>query len=66
VEQKLYRGTSLEQLDALVDLLMNYPLYTKERAPVADLVPAAPAGGNATTTAESSAATPGSDADEVQ
>lgn len=47
VEQSLYVGSSLEQLEGLVDLLMNYPQYTKGRASVADLVPPA-AGATAT------------------
>jgi hypothetical protein len=68
VEQKLYRGTSLEQLDALVDLLMNYQVYTKERAPVAELVPTAPAAapGASTTTAESSTSSEAEGSEEVQ
>ena len=38
VSQDLYHGTSIEQLDAVVDLLMNYPRYANQRAKVADLV----------------------------
>jgi hypothetical protein len=38
VAQTLYDGTSLQQLQGLVDLLMNYPRYAKSRAPVAGLV----------------------------
>ena len=38
VSQKLYHGTSVEQLDSLVDLLMNYSRYTETKANVADLV----------------------------
>jgi cytochrome c551/c552/cbb3-type cytochrome oxidase cytochrome c subunit len=41
VAQTLYPGTSIEQLDALVDLLMNFDVYTRRRAPVAPLVEAA-------------------------
>jgi len=41
VAQSLYPGTSIEQLDALVDLLMNFDIYTRQRAPVAPLVEAA-------------------------
>ncbi|MDG2382912.1 MAG: hypothetical protein P8N76_14680 [Pirellulaceae bacterium] len=44
VSQKLFHGTSIEQLNAVVDLLMNYPLYSKERAPIAELVKPAPTG----------------------
>ena len=38
VSQDLYHGTSLEQLDALVDLLMNYDQYAKQQSRVAPLV----------------------------
>jgi hypothetical protein len=38
VSQELYHGTSIEQVDALVDLLMNYPRYANQRAKVAELV----------------------------
>jgi hypothetical protein len=38
VDQSLYRGTSIEQLDALVDLLMNFPRYTQSRAGVSELI----------------------------
>ena len=33
VDQSLYPGTSVQQLDALVDLLMNFDAYTRQRAP---------------------------------
>lgn len=36
--QDLYHGTSLEQLDALVDLLLNYDQYARQQARVAPLV----------------------------
>lgn len=39
VDQKLFHGTSPEQLDGLVDLLMNFDEYSRRRAPVAPLVP---------------------------
>ena len=47
VAQDIYHGTSLEQLDALVDLLMNYDNYAKQQKAIAPLVkdvppPAAP------------------------
>ena len=32
VAQSLYPGTSVQQLDALVDLLMNFDAYTRQRA----------------------------------
>ena len=38
VAQSLYPGTSVQQLDALVDLLMNFDAYTRQRAPVTPLV----------------------------
>ncbi len=41
VAQSLYPGTSVQQLDALVDLLLNFDAYTRGRAPVAPLVEAA-------------------------
>lgn len=43
VKQELYHGTSIEQVDAVVDLLMNYDLYTRESKKIADRVtPATP------------------------
>jgi cytochrome c2 len=41
VDQQLYHGTSTEQVDALVDLLMNYDKYAGRRASVRPLVEAA-------------------------
>ena len=38
VSQDLYHGTSVEQLDGLVDLLMNYDQYSRSSRKVADLV----------------------------
>lgn len=38
VSQDLYHGTSVEQLDALVDLLMNYDRYTSGRSLISPLV----------------------------
>jgi cytochrome c551/c552 len=38
VDQLLYRGTSVEQVDALVDLLMNYPRFTQSRAAVSQWI----------------------------
>ena len=50
VKQSLYHGKRLEQLDAVVDLLMNYDLYVKERANIRSMVktvpPAAAPGGD--------------------
>ncbi|MCA9264562.1 MAG: c-type cytochrome, partial [Planctomycetales bacterium] len=46
--QTLYPGTSIEQLDALVDLLSNYADYTSRKADISELVKQAappPAGG---------------------
>jgi cytochrome c2 len=59
VAQSLYHGTSIEQLDGLVDLLMNYPRYAKSRAPVSGLVQAP------TTTAEGSGAGAQDDQDDA-
>jgi hypothetical protein len=44
LEQKYYHGTSIEQLDAVVDLLMNFDEYAKRQTRIADLVPKQPAG----------------------
>ena len=38
VSQELYHGTSTEQVDALVDLLMNFDEYAKQRSLIAPLV----------------------------
>ena len=38
--QELYHGTSEQQIDALVDLLMNYGVYSSNRAKIAPLVKA--------------------------
>ncbi len=38
VARELYEGTSIEQLDALVDLLMNFDEYTRQRSLIAPLV----------------------------
>jgi hypothetical protein len=38
VSQELYRDTSIEQLDAMVDLLANYDEYVKRRSLVSPLV----------------------------
>jgi len=38
VSQDLYHGTSTDQVDALVDLLMNYDTYAGRGRRVADMV----------------------------
>jgi hypothetical protein len=38
VDQAIYPGTSIQQLDALVDLLMNYPTYTSQQNDIGELV----------------------------
>ncbi len=38
VKQELYHGTSVQQLDGLVDLLMNFNRYTAGRSAIAPLV----------------------------
>ncbi|MCB9927430.1 MAG: hypothetical protein H6822_35180, partial [Planctomycetaceae bacterium] len=47
VSQELYHGTSVEQVDALVDLLLNFDKYSKQQNSVAEMItgeaPAAPA-----------------------
>lgn len=40
VPQNLYRGDSVEQLDAVVDLLMNFDQYLRQRTPVTPSVEA--------------------------
>jgi hypothetical protein len=52
IDQALFHGTSTEQLDGLVDLLMNYDEYSKGKALVTPLV--APAGSPATTESQPS------------
>ena len=42
VSQGLYHGSSLDQLNGLVDLLMNYPRYAKSHATVSQLIQAPP------------------------
>ena len=41
VSQDLYHGTSVEQVEALVDLLMNYDQFARENTSIKALVPAA-------------------------
>jgi hypothetical protein len=38
VSQALFPGTSISQLDGVVDLLMNFDEYTKRRTSVKELV----------------------------
>ena len=38
VDQSIYPGTSVQQLDGLVDLLMNFPTYSVNQNDVAELV----------------------------
>lgn len=53
VSQDLYHGTSVEQLDALVDLLMNFDGYARQQTRIADLVK--PANSEAPPAAEAAA-----------
>ena len=55
VKQDLYHGTSVEQVDALVDLLMNFDVYAKQRSLIAPLVKPPPAEGAETPAAGDSA-----------
>jgi hypothetical protein len=61
--QGLYHGTPEEQLDALVDLLMNFDAYTSRRTSISDLVqaanPAPAAGENAPPAGDAPPATGG-------
>jgi len=43
IAQTIFRGTSLEQLDGLVDLLMNFDTYAKRQTSVTPMVEAAAA-----------------------
>ena len=43
VEQSLFAGTSYEQVDGLVELLMNFGEYSIQKQNVADMVKPAPA-----------------------
>jgi hypothetical protein len=43
ISQDLYHGTSIEQIDAVVDLLMNFDSYASYRSPVTPLIRAVPA-----------------------
>ncbi len=43
IAQAIFRGTSLEQLDGLVDLLMNFDTYAKRQTSVTPMVEAAAA-----------------------
>jgi cbb3-type cytochrome oxidase cytochrome c subunit len=54
VSQDLYHGTSVEQLDALVDLLMNFDRHSVTRSPITPLIEAekAPAPESALRTAK--------------
>lgn len=38
VDQAIYPGTSVQQLDAVVDLLMNFPAYTSSQANISEMV----------------------------
>jgi hypothetical protein len=42
VSQDLFHGTSIDQLDGLVDLLMNFDQYAKQRSLISPLVQEAP------------------------
>jgi hypothetical protein len=41
VDQSLYHGTSVQQLDAVVDLLMNFDVYSAQRSGVARMIQSA-------------------------
>lgn len=38
ISQELYRGTSTQQLDAVLDLVMNFNWYLRQRAPISPMV----------------------------
>jgi len=39
ISQELYHGSSTAQLDAVLDLVMHFDRYLRERAPILPLVP---------------------------
>jgi hypothetical protein len=47
IAQEIYPGTSFEQLDGLVDLLMNYDVFTTNTVSIKPLVKAPPVEGEA-------------------
>ena len=47
VNQDLYHGTSEEQLDGLVDLLLNYDRYTDSQTNIKKMIKAPPPAGAA-------------------
>lgn len=53
IAQTLFKGTSIEQLDGLVDLLMNFDTYAKRQTSVTPMVEAAAAKAKAATPPES-------------
>lgn len=56
VSQDLYHGTSVEQVDALVDLLMNFDTYASQQKSITALVTGEPVPASATPAVEPSAA----------
>ena len=58
IAQTLFSGTSIEQLDGLVDLLMNFDIYAKRQTAVTPLVEAAAAAAAAKENPQTSAAAP--------
>ena len=42
VSEELYKGTPIEQLNAVVDLLMNFDRFTQSKTPIAPMVKPAP------------------------
>jgi hypothetical protein len=49
VDQSIYPGTSIQQLDSLVDLLMNFPLYSSNQNDIGKLVSQQAAGATSPT-----------------
>jgi len=58
VSQDLYHGTSIEQLDALVDLLMNFDTYANRQTQITSLVTGAPPQAAGAESAPAAAASP--------
>ncbi|MBM4001670.1 MAG: hypothetical protein FJ295_00065 [Planctomycetes bacterium] len=70
IDKKLYHGDSVQQVDALVDLLMNFDEYAQRQSRIAPLVqqnpaPAAAGAGSASTTAPGAGAVQGQGSGQV-
>ncbi|MCH2114992.1 MAG: PDZ domain-containing protein [Pirellulales bacterium] len=55
IAEELFRGTSIEQLDGLVDLLMNFDTYARRQTPITPLVEESAANSDPNTSAATDA-----------